>query len=261
MDSSAAVEAEAEEGASQERSAGGEQQGEVDSAADGVGSAQQEGDAAGQEGEGGERGREQGADEERVRAADSAAAPPAAAAAEDSDVVMVSPRVGRAVSDSGSDLDGGYAAEDGGGVVRRPNLGALMTMLVVSLRMQRLVHWVVRKRCLDGLSAENLVDLLAALEVRRRIDGDEWVFDRRVLSGYRGSRLVSSSLVSSSLTYGQRCRCLLERVCGPTVEKRSTGGLGWAAEADTMGSVCPANTNHPVRTTCVFCLLEVAFSR
>lgn len=51
------------------------------------------------------------------------------------------------------------------GMGRRPNLGALMTMLVVSLRMQRLVHWVVRKRCLDGLTEENLVDLLSALEV------------------------------------------------------------------------------------------------
>lgn len=63
------------------------------------------------------------------------------------------------------DVPGGVAT----GVARRPNLGALMTMLVVSLRMQRLVHWVVRKRCLDGLSEENLVDLLSALEVRAHL--------------------------------------------------------------------------------------------
>lgn len=81
------------------------------------------------------------------------------------------------VSDGGFDARGGggggdegeVGSEDGyegdGGAERRPNLRALMTMLVVSLRMQRLVHWVVRKRCLDGLSEENLIDLLAALEV------------------------------------------------------------------------------------------------
>lgn len=94
------------------------------------------------------------------------------------DVVMVSPR-GRA-SENGLEAVGGAGrgegeeeVEDGhgaagGDVGRRPNLGALMTMLVVSLRMQRLVHWVVRKRCLDGLSEENLIDLLAALEVMTR---------------------------------------------------------------------------------------------
>lgn len=68
--------------------------------------------------------------------------------------------------------ENGYGEGEGDGEVeveRRPNLRALMTMLVVSLRMQRLVHWVVRKRCLDGLSEENLVDLLAALEVMKSL--------------------------------------------------------------------------------------------
>ena len=79
------------------------------------------------------------------------------------DVVMVSPRDRVSVSENGL---GDWVAEPGGaGEGRRPNLRALMTMLVVSLRMQRLVHWVVRKRCLDGLTEENLMDLLAALEV------------------------------------------------------------------------------------------------
>lgn len=102
------------------------------------------------------------------------------------DVVMVSPL--DQVSDGGFDAGGAGGGGGGGGggdegsengygeeeeeggveVERRPNLRALMTMLVVSLRMQRLVHWVVRKRCLDGLSEENLVDLLAALEVMER---------------------------------------------------------------------------------------------
>lgn len=78
------------------------------------------------------------------------------------DAVMVYPR--DEVSENGVP-SGGVGSTDGMGVGRRPNLGALMTMLVVSLRMQRLVHWVVRKRCLDGLSEENLIDLLSALEV------------------------------------------------------------------------------------------------
>lgn len=81
------------------------------------------------------------------------------------DVVMVSPR--DRVSENGQEGGGDWEAEPaGGGEGRRPNLRALMTMLVVSLRMQRLVHWVVRKRCLDGLTEENLMDLLAALEVK-----------------------------------------------------------------------------------------------
>lgn len=95
------------------------------------------------------------------------------------DVVMVSP-LGHGPSQDGDgedrqEVEGqAFALELGGSAsggtadtvgVRRPNLGALMTMLVVSLRMQRLVHWVVRKRCLDGLSEENLIDLLSALEV------------------------------------------------------------------------------------------------
>lgn len=88
------------------------------------------------------------------------------------DVVMVSPH-GMTSEDGGEEGDDVGQGQEfvpelrngGGDVSRRPNLGALMTMLVVSLRMQRLVHWVVRKRCLDGLSEENLVDLLSALEV------------------------------------------------------------------------------------------------
>lgn len=91
------------------------------------------------------------------------------------DVVMVSPVGHDVASDDGGEGAGGGSGQNsalesrgfgGGDVSRRPNLGALMTMLVVSLRMQRLVHWVVRKRCLDGLSEENLMDLLSALEVR-----------------------------------------------------------------------------------------------
>lgn len=87
------------------------------------------------------------------------------------DVVMVSPVGHDAASDDGGEGAGEQNSTldsrgfGGGDVSRRPNLGALMTMLVVSLRMQRLVHWVVRKRCLDGLSEENLMDLLSALEV------------------------------------------------------------------------------------------------
>lgn len=124
-------------------------------------------------GEGGRRGEEQAA----AAAADLRL--PADAENDDADVVMVSPSGGgRGASDggepgNGEGSDGGAvgaveaAAADAGAITRRPNLGALMTMLVVSLRMQRLVHWVVRKRCLDGLSGGNLVDLLAALEVKQ----------------------------------------------------------------------------------------------
>lgn len=124
-------------------------------------------DSEGQEGEG--QGPEQGDGEEEgggVPEVEVETPPPAAAegaVVDDGDVVMVSPRGGGSGDGRSAsvDLDG-----TAGGVMRHPNLGALMTMLVVSLRMQRLVHWVVRKRCLDGLSANNLVDLLAALEVR-----------------------------------------------------------------------------------------------
>lgn len=107
---------------------------------------------------------------------------PTATENDDADVVMVSPSGGRAMSDGetgnggaddgstvGSTEEDEGAAADVGAVTRSPNLGALMTMLVVSLRMQRLVHWVVRKRCLDGLSGGNLVDLLAALEVKEAL--------------------------------------------------------------------------------------------
>lgn len=84
---------------------------------------------------------------------------------DEGDVVMVSPR--DRVSENGQEGGGDWGGEPtGAGEGRRPNLRALMTMLVVSLRMQRLVHWVVRKRCLDGLTEENLMDLLAALEVK-----------------------------------------------------------------------------------------------
>jgi len=111
----------------------------------------------------------------------------------DGDVVMVSPRGGRAASDSESDYDGGDAAAagaGGGAITRRPNLGALMTMLVVSLRMQRLVHWVVRKRCLDGLSAENLMDLLAALEVRNSEERTRFVSPPAGRARLREARVV-----------------------------------------------------------------------
>eukprot|EP00752_Nemacystus_decipiens_P007866 g7027.t2 len=147
--------------AAEERGASREGGMEEEEQEGGLGSAQQQ---AGRE-EGATPGNDQEGGRELV--ADGSTSAPASPPADDSDVVMVSPGGGRAVSDSGSDYEAGSvaaAAGGGGGVARRPNLGALMTMLVVSLRMQRLVHWVVRKRCLDGLSAENLVDLLAALE-------------------------------------------------------------------------------------------------
>lgn len=115
----------------------------------------------------------EGRGEEREEGASELRSPAAAAENDDADVVMVSPSDGRAVSDSesgnGDGNDGNAAGADVGAITRRPNLRALMTMLVVSLRMQRLVHWVVRKRCLDGLSTGNLVDLLAALEVKQPV--------------------------------------------------------------------------------------------
>ncbi|CAM9361842.1 unnamed protein product [Ectocarpus sp. 13 AM-2016] len=124
-------------------------------------------DSEGQKGEG--PGPEEGDGDEKKRGgvvpeAELETPPPAAAegaVVDDGDVVMVSPRGGGSGDGSSASVDFDGAT---GGVTRHPNLRALMTMLVVSLRMQRLVHWVVRKRCLDGLSANNLVDLLAALE-------------------------------------------------------------------------------------------------
>lgn len=82
------------------------------------------------------------------------------------DGVMVSP-VDNASEDGNGDAMGaqGVAFDGAVGGEGGPNLRGLMTMLVVSIRMQRLVHWVVRRRCLDGLSEENLVGLLGALEV------------------------------------------------------------------------------------------------
>ena len=184
------------------------------------GNAEEEGEEGGNDGQE----QEDGEQKEGVVAADSTSAPASASpAADDSDVVMVSPRGGRAVSDSGSDYEGGSAAAGGGGVARRPNLGALMTMLVVSLRMQRLVHWVVRKRCLDGLSAENLVDLLAALEVRRE--------SCEVRAGVGGVGLRCSVGQGSDLAYGQTCDTGGVYLCECVTSRKKSAALAKALSA------------------------------
>lgn len=92
------------------------------------------------------------------------------------DVVMVSPRPSHYGGGSEAGTEGDGDGEGAGSDVERgPNLNALMTMLVVSVRMQRLVHWVVRRRCLDGLSEENMIDLLEVLEVIGWFDYLEWI--------------------------------------------------------------------------------------
>ncbi|CAM9889984.1 unnamed protein product [Discosporangium mesarthrocarpum] len=120
-------------------------------------------------------------------------------------------------------------------------------MLVVSLRMQRLAHWLMRKRCLDGLSEENLMDLLGVLEAAAdtalRFNRHHTLRRELGAAGFMSAGRPTNlcpTLDQEVMGYNPLLRTLVMLSCGVDVDtgEPMEGGAGWPFAQERLTRVC-----------------------